>query len=164
MSKSENAPKPVKKTYKYFDLDTMKKVEVEREIPPFVSKTSDEILTLVSNDNDLLTKAVNAFLKRQELKKVKLEVAALGGSTTVVMQLAKPFRAMPPWSEMYELGTDGKPKVDKDGEKIIDRTAQTASILEFLNGNPKIKESIKAASIAAAQADDEDEDDKKDED
>lgn len=152
------APKPVKKSYSYFDLDKFEKVTVEKEIPPFTPKTADEVLALVSADNTILVKSVNAFLKRSALRAVKLEVAALGGDTAIVSALAKPFRAMPPWSVMYELGPDGKPLVDSEGNKVVNRKAQTASIYDFIRANPSLVASIKQATLeAAANEDDDDE-------
>lgn len=152
------AAKVIKKVYSYFDLDAFEKKTVEKEIPPFISKTTDEVLALVAADNTILTKSVNAYLKRQELRKVKLEVAALGGDTAIVSALAKPFRAMPPWSVMHELDSTGKPKVDEEGNKIVDRKAQTASIYDFIRANPSLVASIKQATLeAAANEDDDDE-------
>lgn len=167
MSKTETTAtvKPIKKTYTYFDLNKFEKVSEEREIPPFVPKSSDEVLAIVAADNDILTKAVNAYLKRAELRKIKLEVASKGGDTSIVMALAKPFRAMPPWNGMYELNTDGTPKTDEKGEKVVDRAAQTKSILDFIKSNPALVASIKQATIDAANAEeDEDGEEKKDED
>ena len=156
MSKVADAvAKIVKKTYKYFNLDTFETVEVVKEIPPYVQKTSDEVLALVAADNTILTKAVNAHLKRAGLRKIKLEVAALGGDTAYVSAMAKPFRAMPPWSQMYELDTNGEVKVDENGDKVVDRKAQTASIYSFIKSNPALVASIKQATLDAA-ANDED--------
>lgn len=155
---SANQPtalKPIKKIYSYFDLDKFEKVEEEREVPVFVPKTSDEVLAIVAADNTILTKAVNAHLKRAELRKIKMEVASKGGDTAYVSAMAKPFRAMPPWSVMYEIGPDGKPKVDDKGEKIIDRPAQTKSIYDFIKANPALVQSIKQATLDAAANDDE---------
>lgn len=154
MSKNQT-PKPATKTYTYFDLDKMEKVEVVKEIPTFVPKSADEVLSLVSENNELLTKAVNAFLKRSELKAIKKEVAALGGSTTVVMSIAKPFRMMPPFNTIYELNSDGTVKVEK-GEKVIDRKEQSKKIFEFIKSVPALVASIKAASEASVDSDDDD--------
>lgn len=155
-------PKPIKKTYTYFDLDKFEKVTEEREIPPFVPKTNDEVLAIVAADNEILSKSVNAYLKRAELRKIKLDVASKGGDTAIVMALAKPFRAMPPWNAMYELNPDGTVKVE-NGEKVIDRAAQTKSIFEFIKGNTALVASIKQATLDAAANEDEDDDKKEDE-
>lgn len=163
MSKNES-PKVTKKTYTYFDLDKFEKVSEEREIPEFVPKSADEILSLAANNNDLLVKAVNAYLKRAELRKVKNEVMSKGADTAIVMALAKPFRALPPFSNVFEKNPDGTIKTDKDG-KVVDRKAQTKMIFDFIKKSPELVQSIKDATIAAAEAeDDEDGEKKEDED
>lgn len=152
MSKNQ---KTVTKSYTYFDLSTGQRVSVDKEIPPFVPKTAEEVAAILNEDNSILTAAVNAYLKRKALREVKLEVAALGGSSTVVMALAKPFRAMPPFNSYFEM-ENGKPALDKDGEKVIDRKKQTAEILKFIWSNPALVESIKQASLEAADTDEDD--------
>lgn len=142
-----------KKTYRYFDLETFEKKEVEKEIKVTLANTTADALERIGNDPDKLLKAINAFLQKDALRVARMEVSELGADTAVVMSVAKPFRALPPFNAMFELQANGKPKIE-NGQKVIDRKAQTQAIFNFIKSTPLILDSIKRATAEAAANED----------
>lgn len=167
MSKTETKPEvnpnEFKKTYKYFDLDAFEKKTIEKTITFNPHSDANAALQAINSDPAKLLSALNAYLKKEELKKAKREVAALGADTAIVMSIAKGFRALPPFNAIYELDANGKPKVEK-GEKVINRAEQTKQVLAFLKANPAIIDGIRKATLEAAEADDEGEEKKSEDD
>lgn len=155
----------IKKTYKFFDLDTLELKSEEKVITFEPAKDLAEAQARVGGDETTLLKALNTFLRSEALKAAEAEVTAKGGKRSVVLAVAKPFRALPPFSQMFvmvpEKDASGNPTgksvpLVKDGEKVIDRKAQTKAILELVKSNSAMLETIKAGS--ASDSDDEDND------
>ena len=152
-------PSPVKKSYTIFDLETFEPKTVEREISFTPAGNSSEALERIGNSDETLLKALNAFLQRQAFTEARREVAKLGGSKKIVLSVIKPFRNMAPFNGIFKLDAAGNVVVE-NGEKLVDRQAQTKALLQMIKANPAMVEAIKNASIAAA---DEDEDETADE-
>lgn len=140
----------LKKTYKYFDLDTFESKSEEKTVSFEPAKDLAEAHTRVGGDESVLLKALNAFLKAQVLAQAEAEVTSKGGRKSVVLAIAKPFRALPPFNAMYELNADGTPKV-ADGEKVINRADQTKAILTMIKGNAVMLDAIRAGSQAPTE-------------
>lgn len=143
----------VDKTYKYFDLDTLesKSETVPVEFEP--AKDLAEAQTRMGGDESVLLKAMNDYLRAQTFGEAERSVTSKGGRKSVVFAICKPFRALPPWNSMHVLNADGTPKVE-NGEKVIDRAAQTSSILQIVKSNPAMIEAIRAGSATATDEDD----------
>lgn len=135
----------LKKTYKYFNLETLDQVSEEKTITFEPAKDLAEAQARVGGDEGTLLKALNAFLRGEALKAAEREVTSKGGKKSVVLAIAKPFRALPPFSTMYVLDSEGRPVV-KDGEKVVNRKAQTKAILEVIKSNPAMLDAIRAGS------------------
>jgi len=150
-----NSMNIIKKVYKYFDLDTFEQKSEAVDVPFEPAKDLAEAQTRIGGDESVLLKALNSYLKAQVFAEAEKSVTSKGGRKAVVFAICKPFRALPPWSTMYVLNADGTPKVE-DGEKVIDRAAQTASILQVVKSNQAMLDAIRAGS---AQASDESDDD-----
>jgi hypothetical protein len=138
----------VRKTYKYFDLDTFEDKSETIDIPFTSAKDLAEAQARVGGDESTLLKALNAFLKGEALKDGENSVTSKGGKRSVVLAVAKPFRAMPPFDKVFKLDADGKPVVE-NGEKVIDRKEQTKKILDMIKASPAMLQSIKDASLVS---------------
>jgi len=148
----------IKKTYKYFDLNTFESKEEEKVVTFVPAKDIAEAQQRVGGSEETLLKALNSFLRSEALKAAELEVTSKGGKRTVVLAVAKPLRALPPFSQMFQKNPDGSIVV-KDGEKQIDRPAQTKAILEMIKATPALLDAIRAGS----QVDSEDSEDESEE-
>lgn len=131
----------VEKTYSYFDAATLesKSEKVTVEFTPPASLA--EAMERVGNDQTAIQNAITSYLRRSVLRDAKIAVLSKGVSKKIVLNVLKPFRALPPWS------------------LIEDRGKQTSEILSMLRSNPAIMEAIKAANAAAPADADGDEDD-----
>lgn len=147
----------LKKVYKYFDLTTFESKSEEKTVSFEPAKDLAEAHTRMGGDDAVLLKALNGYLKAEALAQAEAEVTSKGGRKSVVFAICKPFRALPPWNAMYVLNADGSIKVE-DGEKVIDRAAQTASILNVVKSNQAMIDAIRAGSAAPADESDENND------
>lgn len=161
-STQKGASMEIKKTYKFFDLDTLELKSEDRTITFEPAKDLAEAQARVGGDESTLLKALNTFLRSEALKAAEAEVTAKGGKRSVVLAVAKPFRALPPFSQMFvmvpELDENKVPTgkqipLVKDGEKVIDRKAQTKAILELVKSNAAMLETIKAGSASDSDED-----------
>jgi hypothetical protein len=130
----------VKKVYKYFHLDTFAEVSENAEVTFTPPADYGEAMQRIGNDSGVVLKAVTAYLQRAAFNEKRKEIAGKGASKKIVLGVIKPLRNLPPWSGMES-----------------DRKAQTESLLQMVKANPVMVEAIKAASIEAANADDDDE-------
>jgi len=152
----------ITKKYKYFDLETFEIKEESKTITFENAKDLAEAQARVGGDEQTLLKALNSYLRSQALMAAENEVTSKGGKKTVVLAVAKPFRAMFPFSQMYKLDATGKPVLEmneKTGqlEKAIDRKAQTKAILDMIKASPTILSTIKNASSVESDENCEDE-------
>lgn len=129
----------IEKAYKYFDLDTMEKKSETVSIDFTAAETYADAVARLGNDETVLTAAINAHLKKTALKAAGSSVKEKGASSAVVMKFAAPWRMSPPF------------------DTIDDRGEQTKAILEFFKTTPAFITAIKAASLKAAESDDEEE-------
>lgn len=120
----------IKKTYKYFDLDSFDQKSVEKDISFTPAVDLAEAHSRIGGDESVLLKALNAFLRAEVLAKAEAEVAALGGRKSVVLSIAKPLRLVPQFA------------------KIENRAEQTKAILEMLKSSPAMIDAIRQASLA----------------
>jgi hypothetical protein len=155
MSKPETTGTTITKSYKYFDLDTFEVKTEEKQVTFSPARDLAEAQQRVGGDEATLLKALNSFLRTEALRAAENEVTSKGGKRTVVLAVAKPFRGLPPFSQIYKLGADGKPVVE-NGEKVIDRAAQTKAILNMIKSNPAMLETIKAGSQIESEDDEND--------
>lgn len=135
----------IKKTYKYFDLDTFEVKSEEKTVIFEPAKDLAEAQSRVGGDEATLLRALNSFLRTSALRDAENEVTSKGGKRTVVLAVAKPFRALPPFSQMFKKDASGAVVVE-NGEKVVDRAAQTKAILDMIKTSPTMLESIKAGS------------------
>lgn len=131
----------IKKTYKYFDLESFDEKSEQVEVTFMPAGSYGEAMQRISGDEATALKAINAFLQRLSFSEKRREIAAKGAPRKTVLGVAKAFRSLPPW------------------DAIKDRKEQTKSILSMIRQNTAIVEAIKAASLKAAEAGDEEEDD-----
>lgn len=153
-------PNKLEKTYKYFDLESFES-KSETVVDEFVPATNlAEVNERINGDEAILIAAMNAYLKAQKLAEMEKSVASKGGKKSVVFQVIRPFRAMPPFNVIGATkDAKGQWVKDKEGNIIIsDRAAQTKAILEMVKKNPDMIESIKAASLEAPAEGEESED------
>ena len=137
----------VRKTYQYFDLETFENKTETVDIPFTAPKDLAEAQLRVGGNEETLLAALTSYLRTETLRTAENAVTAKGGKRSAVMAVAKPFRAFPPFNAIYKLDASGKPLVDSEtGEKVIDRKAQTAKILEMIKRNPDMIETIRAGS------------------
>jgi hypothetical protein len=129
----------VKKTYRYFDLGTFTEIAENAEVTFVPPADYAEAMSRIGNDSEIVKKAVTAYLQRAAFGEKRKEIASKGASKKIVLGVIKPLRNLPPWSNME------------------DRKAQTESLLQMVKANSVMVDAIKAASIAAAETD-EDED------
>lgn len=143
----KKTPEPIKveKTYKYFDLATFDEIEEKAEVTFTPAADYAEALSRVNNDQAIVTKALNAYLQRAAFTEKRREIGSKGASRKVVLSVIKPFRSLPPW------------------DAIEDRKEQTKKLLEMVKASPIIVESIKAASLKAAEAGEDDDDNESEE-
>jgi len=146
----------ITKKYKYFDLETFEIKEESKTITFENAKDFAEAQARVGGDEQTLLKALNSYLRSQALLAAENEVTSKGGKKTVVLAVAKPFRAMFPFSQMYKLDANGKPLLE-NGEKVVDRKAQTKAILDMIKASPTILATIKNASSVESDENGEDE-------
>ncbi len=135
------SPVTIEKTYKFFDLATFKEVAEKATVSFTPAGSYEEALARIGNDSGIVTKALNAYLQRAAFNEKRKEIAGKGASRKIVLSVIKPLRNLPPWADME------------------DRKAQTESLLEMVRQNTAMVESIKAASLKAVDAEDDDEDD-----
>lgn len=143
----------IKKTYKYFDLETFEVKSEDRTIVFEPAKDLAEAQQRVGGDESTLLKALNSFLRTEALRAAENEVTAKGGKRTVVLAVAKPFRGLPPFNAIYKKNPDGSVVVE-NGEKVIDRPAQTKAILDMIKSNAAMLETIKAGSLTESETED----------
>lgn len=135
-------PVEVEKTYRYFDLDTFDEKSEKVTITFTPAGTYADALGRIGSDEKIALEAINGYLQRMAFREKKREVAAKGAPKRIVLNVIKPFRALPPWDGMSE-----------------DRPAQTKAILEAIRSNAVMVNAIKAASLKAAESGEEDEGD-----
>lgn len=136
-------PNVIKKKYKYFDLESFEAKQVEKEIPFTPATNLAEANERIGSDEAILLNALNAYLRASALAAAEKEVAAMGGRKSIVLGVVRQFRAMPPFNKAADT---------KEG-----KAAQTKAILEMIKKNPDMIESIRQASLEAAEAGAEDE-------
>lgn len=132
------AVKAIEKTYSYFDASTFESKD-EKVTVNFVPPTDlADAMSRIGNDQGIVLSALTAYLQRAALSAAKREVMSKGISKKIVLSVLKPFRMLPPWSNIEK------------------RTEQTEELLKMLRSNEPIIAAIKAAS-AADTGDDDDE-------
>lgn len=132
----------VQKTYRYFDLETFDEKSETVEITFTPAPSYADALARIGSDEKIATLAINGYLQRMAFREKKSEVARKGAPKKIVLNVIKPFRALPPWDAMAE-----------------DRPAQTKAILDAIRTNDVMVGAIKAASLKAAESGEEDEGD-----
>lgn len=143
----------IRKTYKFFDLNTFADMQDTRDIAFTPAKDLAEAQQRIGGDEATMLKAFNAFLRAETLAAVEREVTAQGGRRTTVLAVVKPFRSLPPFNSVFKLDSDGKPIIE-NGEKVIDRQKQTRKILEMIKASPEMVQAIKDGSANADDSDD----------
>lgn len=138
----------LEKEYKYIDLATMeeKTTSVQVKFTPAISV--DEGLARLTSDQNRLN-AINSQLKRLTLAEKRAETVSNGAPRGVVLKMAVPFRAMPPFSNMIVLGANGKATLES-------KRVQTKAILQAFAQNTMIVDMIRAKVAEGVDEDDED--------
>lgn len=134
-------PKAVKKTYKYFNLDTFEEVKETVEVPFVPAGDFQNAVQRLENNEVKILSALNAYLQRAAFAEARANIATKGASKKIVFDVIRPLRGLSPYDVM--------PKAE-----------QTAALLAFVKSTPMLMDSIKASSLKAAEAgEDEDGDD-----
>ncbi len=132
------AAKALEKTYSYFSADTFESVD-EKVTVNFVPPADlADAMSRIGNDQGIVLNALTAYLQRAALSAAKHEVMSKGVSKKIVLSVLKPFRMLPPWSNIEK------------------RTEQTEELLKMLRANEPIIAAIKAANAVVGAADDDD--------
>lgn len=160
MSTNETAPatpatpkvetEKLSKTFKLYNLDTMKMVPVElKDIEFTPAADSKEAFARIGNDEKVLLEALNALLKSKTISDAKKsKMPTNSASKKTVLDFIKNFRVSPTFSSMVTLekGQPGwKPQYDK----------QTDAILSQISQVPFMMDNLRAIAAAAPDTDDE---------
>jgi hypothetical protein len=140
----------IEKTYKGFDLETLKSISVKKEVEFTPATSYQDAVQRLGSDQKILLKALNDALRAQTLTAARKEaLGSNGGSRKAVLDFIKPYRMSPKFAAMVtkERGTDGW----KD-----EYAKQTDSILQEVSQVPFIMENLKAVAAAAVDDDDTD--------
>ena len=143
MTPTAVTPSPVtlEKVYKYFDADTLETKSEKVAVTFNPANDLQDAMGRIGNDQGVVLKALNSYLKRASLQAAKRNVMSKGVSRTVVLSVLRPLRALPPWS------------------LIEDKAKQTDELLKILRSNPAMLEAIRAGAAQVNDDDDEDESD-----
>jgi hypothetical protein len=137
----------IEKVYKFIDLSTMKEQSKTVKVDFIPAVSVEEGLARLTEDKHRLS-AINSQLRRLALFEERKAAIEGGAPRGVVLKMAVPFRAMPPFSGLLQFGPNGKATVES-------KRAQTKAIMEAFAANPMILEMLKA-KVAELGADDDD--------
>lgn len=135
----------IEKTVKYLDFETLEPKSEKISVPFSPATDLQAAYAAIGNDQERILKAINQMLLKDAVRGAKATVASKGINKSVLMKTIANFRLLPPYDSME------------------DRKAQTKALFDLVLSTPPIFNAVKAASLKAAETDDESSDEDSDE-